>query len=105
MKDRFDEPTEGLAQSVARSDTPAPPDAKGPIRIAEGLDPQQERGWAQIVARAWDDAEFRRRLLACPSETLREAGFNLPEDAEVEVVEQEPAEMADDVGYLRLPGE
>jgi hypothetical protein len=103
MNKQSDERAEGLAQSVTPPENAAQAESNKPIRIADGLDAAQETRWAQIVARAWDDEEFRRRLLACPSETLREAGFDLPDDAAVEVIDQEPQERSDEVGYLRLP--
>jgi len=68
-----------------------------------GLQPDEERYWAQIVARAWDDQEFRRRLLTQPKEVLREVGFDLPADAEIELVDREPDQIPEGVTCLRLP--
>ena len=69
-----------------------------------GLEPEQEKRWAKIVARAWDDDEFRQRLLAQPGVVLREAGFDLPEDVEVEIVNQAPEEISEGVTCVELPG-
>jgi hypothetical protein len=41
----------------------------------------------KIIARAWKDPEFKRRLLQDPKETLREIGANLPEAVVVRVFE------------------
>jgi hypothetical protein len=40
-----------------------------------------------VVARAWRDADFRRRLLAEPAQALAEHGVQVPEGLEVRVVE------------------
>jgi hypothetical protein len=60
----------------------------------------QERGQRQqthgpvlsgpVVARAWRDADFKRRLLAEPAAALREAGIDVPEGLQVRVVENAP---------------
>ena len=76
---------------------------KSITELTNELEPEQERRWAQVVARAWDDEQFRQRLLSRPAEVLREAGLNVPDDAEVEVVEREPAEKTEGVTCLRLP--
>jgi hypothetical protein len=33
-----------------------------------------DKAWGQIVARAWQDEAFKRRLLADPAAVLREQG-------------------------------
>jgi len=71
---------------------------------APGLRAEQEKRWARIVARTWDDEEFRQRLLANPRAVLREAGFDLPDDVEVEVVDRVPAEQSEGVTCVQLPG-
>jgi hypothetical protein len=58
----------------------------------------QERLWGQIVARAWSDEDFRRRLLADPRAVLTEYGLDVPEDREIRLVEDTP-----DVCHLILP--
>ena len=71
---------------------------------APGLGAEQERHWARIVARTWDDEEFRQRLLANPGAVLREEGFELPDDIEVEVVDRAPDESSEGVTCVELPG-
>ena len=71
---------------------------------AQGLEPEQEKHWARIVARAWDDEEFRQRLLTEPAKTLREAGFEVPDDVVIEIVDQAPQKLADGDTCVRLPG-
>src|SRR5690348_12605708 len=43
-----------------------------------------------LVARAWRDADFRRRLLADPAAALAEHGLEVPEGLRVRVVENTP---------------
>jgi|SRR5208282_1597007 len=54
--------------------------------------------WAQVVARAWSDAAFKKRLLAQPAAVLKEAGLESPEGSQVKVVEN-----TDRVVHLVLP--
>jgi len=97
MKDQFNEPAEG-------SDHSEPASSSSTIEPPHELDAaEQERRWAQIVARAWDDEPFRQRLLAQPREVLREEGFDITDDAEVELVDGEPERMPEGVTCLRLP--
>ncbi len=96
MNDKFDELAKGLAQSEKSP-------GNAPTEPAQELEPEQERRWAQVVARAWDDEGFRQRLLTHPREVLREEGFDVPDDAEVELVDREPEEMHEGVTCLRLP--
>ena len=51
-----------------------------------------------VVARAWRDADFKRRLLAEPAAALREHGVPVPEGTQVRVVEN-----AADLIHLILP--
>jgi Nitrile hydratase, alpha chain len=50
----------------------------------------EERLWGQVVARAWSDEDFKRRLLADPRAVLAEHGIDVPDDVEVRVVEDTP---------------
>jgi hypothetical protein len=54
---------------------------------------------AQIVARAWADEGFRKRLQANPRAAVaEETGVSVPESIEIEVLEETPAK-----GYLVIP--
>jgi hypothetical protein len=44
--------------------------------------------WAQLVARAWSDPAYKKRLLAHPAAVLREAGLEVPEGVEIKVLEE-----------------
>ena len=47
------------------------------------------RARAKIIVRAWKDPEFKARLLADPKTVCRENGLELPEETNLEVLEQE----------------
>jgi hypothetical protein len=65
---------------------------------------EQRRRWGRLVARAWEDEPFRRRLLAEPEAVLRQEGIDVPEGVEVRVLEEEAPRDTGEAAYLRLPG-
>jgi hypothetical protein len=56
--------------------------------------------WSQIVARAWCDEGFMKRLLSDPRAVLAEHGLEVPPGTEVEVVPGTEVEV-DDTGSVR----
>jgi len=48
---------------------------------------EQRKLWDRIVAKAWADEDYKKRLLADPAGVLRAEGMNLPEGLDVRVVE------------------
>jgi hypothetical protein len=54
--------------------------------------------WAKIVARAWSDADFKKRLVNNTKEVCKEYGIELPKGIEYKVNDQ-----TDRVIYLNLP--
>ena len=48
----------------------------------------QREVWSKVVAKSWSDDDYKSRLIDAPREVLSEAGFQLPDDAEVTVTEQ-----------------
>ena len=58
----------------------------------------QSKQWSQIVAKAWADAAFMRRLLADPAAVLKEHGIRMPAGVQVKVVEDTAQ-----VRHLTLP--
>lgn len=46
--------------------------------------------WARVVAKAWADEEFKRRLLADPAAVAAEEGVLLPEGLTLKVIEDAP---------------
>jgi hypothetical protein len=59
---------------------------------------QQVSQWGQIVTKASQDDNFRKRLLAEPATTMQEFGFKLPDGVQLRVLEN-----TDEVVYLTLP--
>jgi Nitrile hydratase, alpha chain len=51
--------------------------------------------WSQIVAKAWCDEGFMKRLLSDPRDVLAEHGMGVPEDREVKVVEGTEVKVED----------
>src|SRR4051812_47530911 len=66
-------------------------------------DAQTWRMYAKLVAKVWADPEFAERLAASPADALREEGFNIPEDAEVEVVMGKPDQPLPLRYHLMIP--
>ena len=42
--------------------------------------------WNEVIVRAWTDEDYMAQLLADPLPLLRDAGFEVPEDATVSVM-------------------
>jgi len=59
---------------------------------------EMEKKMGQIVAKAWSDDEFKKRLISNPKEVGKEFGMNLPDGIEVKVVEN-----TDKVFHFVLP--
>lgn len=57
-----------------------------------------QRKHARIVAKAWNDPEFKRRLIKDPKKVLQEEGIDVPDHVEIRVVEN-----TDTVFYLTIP--
>ena len=51
------------------------------LDMAEKIDSRTPEDGARIVARAWVDPEFKKRLIADPETTIAELGLPLPETA------------------------
>jgi len=66
-----------------------------PPKLSQPVSPRQ---MAELVARAWADETFKRRLVDQPAQVLRECGVDVPPNTEVRVVE--PPE---NVLYFVLP--
>jgi len=46
--------------------------------------------WARIVAKAWTDKAFKKRLMENPYQVLRESGLEIPADFKFQVHENAP---------------
>ncbi|KIX14131.1 NHLP leader peptide family RiPP precursor [Dethiosulfatarculus sandiegensis] len=73
---------------------------------------ERQKHWARIVAKAWADEDYKKRLLANPHDVFKnEEGLNYPPEASFEVVEQKddkhvvlviPPPPPDEVGVEKL---
>ncbi len=43
----------------------------------------------KVIAKAWKDPEFRKKLKSNPKETLNSMGYSIPDDIEVKVAEDD----------------
>ena len=57
-----------------------------------------QKAYGKVVAKAWADPDFKAKLLADPKTVLKENGVEIPEDAEILVVEN-----TDKIVHLILP--
>jgi len=49
---------------------------------------------ARLIARAWEDEDFKRRLMSDPKSTIcEELGVELPDELEIQVVEEGPSKI------------
>jgi len=65
--------------------------------------PSQEdfcRLWGQLIARAWADIAFKKRLVANPAEVLQEHGYEVPPGMNVHL---QIVASDDHVQYLYIP--
>ena len=53
---------------------------------------------AKIIARAWKDENFRKKLLKNPKEVFKEYGFEIPANGEMKVLSEDPTHF-----YFVLP--
>lgn len=59
---------------------------------------ERAKKWSQVVAQAWADEKFKKRLLTDPAAVLKEHGLEVPAGLDVRVVEN-----TDKVYHLTLP--
>ena len=48
---------------------------------------ERQQKWAKVVAQAWTDDGFKRKLLSEPTSVLNEAGLNVPDGVKVDALE------------------
>ncbi len=53
----------------------------------------KEKEWARVIAQAWVDEEFKKRLLADPKGVLKKEGIELPENLKVNITEAKEDEL------------
>jgi hypothetical protein len=60
---------------------------------------ESEKAWMKVVAKAWSDKLFKKRLLADPAGVLQENGIEIPGTAAIKIVEDSAKTI-----HLILPG-
>jgi len=60
---------------------------------------EEHNDYAKVIAKAWSDEEFKKRLLADSAAVLKENGIEIPEGMTVRFVEQEQPEENE----IRIP--
>ncbi len=58
----------------------------------------KEKEWAKVIAQAWVDEEFKKKLLADPKAVLKEEGIEFPENLKLTLSEGNRDEL-----HLTLP--
>jgi len=54
---------------------------------------EKSKQWARIVAKAWADADYKKRLLADPTAVLKEEGVEMPAGISFKVIENTESTM------------
>jgi hypothetical protein len=62
--------------------------------------PDTEKQRAEIIARAWEDPEYKAKLLSNPKEALADMGVTVPDGVDLKVLETTPEQT-----YFVLPAE
>lgn len=52
--------------------------------------PETQNAWRGVIAKAWTDDQYKRRLIDDPNAVLQSAGLPLPQGVHFVVVENEP---------------
>ena len=56
------------------------------------------KAWSKVIAKAWNDPAYKKRLLHEPQKVFRENGIDLPAGKELKITEN-----TDKIVYLNLP--
>ena len=54
---------------------------------------EERKEYAKVIAKAWVDEEFKKRLIEDPATVLKENGIEIPEGMTVKVVERKENEI------------
>jgi hypothetical protein len=60
--------------------------------------PNFKEEWPKIIAKAWSDPNFKKKLLTNPQEVLKSYGYDIPSDKRIVVYE-----CTENTLYLTLP--
>ena len=53
----------------------------------------KDKEWAKIIAQAWSDEDFKKKLFAAPNAVLKDYGIDVPEGLKVNLVENKEGEI------------
>lgn len=59
---------------------------------------EQRKKYAEVIAKAWSDENFKKKLLEHPREALKEMGVDVPTSSSIKV-----CDSSDGTFYLVLP--
>ncbi|MFC1834431.1 NHLP leader peptide family RiPP precursor [Thermodesulfobacteriota bacterium] len=59
----------------------------------EGRFKGKDKEWAKVIAQAWSDDDFKKRLFDDPKAVLKDFGINFPESLKVKLVEDPENEL------------
>lgn len=88
---------------MTENKSPEPPKVtlsspKEVVYFESGPSYQQSVRWEALLQRVMKDEQFRHKLIENPKQTLREAGFDIPDEVNIIVHEYNPREQ-----HLFLP--
>lgn len=69
-----------------------------PNKSPNSSNKENQKKYAQLIAKAWSDETFKHKLKSHPAQALREFGIELPTNTSCEVVENTPNKV-----YLVIP--
>ena len=95
---KSDKVTPRKAAEMAKGEKWAPHVSDGLDALERAISKSELKKWSKVVAEAWADDAFKRRLMKNPSSALKKFGIDVPPDLEFRVVEN-----TDKVRYITLP--
>jgi hypothetical protein len=60
----------------------------------DGAFKDKENEWAKVIAQAWADEDFKKKLFADPTAVLKEHGIEFPEGMKVKLIEDKKGEVS-----------
>jgi hypothetical protein len=95
---KSDKVTPKQAAEMSKGDKWAPHVSDGQDALERAISKAELKKWSKVVAEAWADDAFKRRLMKNPAASLKKFGIDVPPGLEFRVVEN-----TDKVRYITLP--
>ena len=95
---KSDKVTPEQAAEMAKGEKWAPHVSDGLDALERAISKKELKKWSKVVAEAWADDAFKRRLMKNPPLALKKFGIDVPAGLEFRVVEN-----TDKVRYITLP--